>query len=196
MDGLIVVLLILGLVARISKKKKNSGNARRGGAARGVAEKITDALEMAGKEAAKQAKIPYTKEEWSQYLRQSAAEEDARAPIAPMQAAEPAARIAPPPPAPGAKPVSRPLKPKPVQREARSEAEAPREGESRREHAAHLARIAREEEKIARRQEEIKRLRDVNLEKLRSAVVMSEVLGKPLALRGNNRMELQRRMRG
>lgn len=194
MDGLIVVLLILGLVARISKKKKNSGNARRGGAARGVAEKITDALETAGKKAAKQAKIPYMKEEWSQYLRQSAAEEDERAPIEPIQAAEPAAKIAPPPSAPGAKPVSRPIRPKPAP--ARSETEAPHEGESWREHAAHLARIAREEEKIARRLEEIKRLRDVNLEKLRSAVVMSEVLGKPMALRGNNRMADQRRMRG
>lgn len=190
MDGLIVVLLILGLVARISKKKKKSGSARRSGAARGVAEKITDALETAGKEAAKQAKIPYTKEEWSQYLRQSTAEEGERTPIAPVQAAEPAAKIAPPPPASGAKPVSKPLKPKPAP--ARSETEAPHEGESRREHAAHLARIAREEEKIARQQEEIKRLRDVNLEKLRSAVVMSEVLGKPLALRGNNRMAVQR----
>lgn len=189
MDGLIVVLLILGLVMRISKGNKRKRNGRQGGGKPSVAERLADALEnvaeleseplqrprttetapkpakeAAEKKGAVQLKIPYTQEEWSSLLSEKSAPQK--------------------PTAPKAKSVSKPaLKPKPLPAEGRSLEGISFEGEAPQEHAAHTERITREEARIVEEREEQLRLREVNLQRLRSAVVMSEVLGKPIALR-------------
>lgn len=195
MDGLIVVLLLLGLVVRISKKnKKNKKNGRRDGAKPSVAERFADALESvaelqseprpqphltdaapksaneaAGEKDSVQLKIPYTQEEWSSFLKEKAAP---RKPTAPK--AKPVSKAALKP-----KPAPISAEPAPISAEGSSF-----EGEAPQEHAAHAERVVREEARIAQEQEEQLRLREMNLRKLRSAVVMSEVLGKPVALRG------------
>lgn len=65
----------------------------------------------------------------------------------------------------------------------RGEGSVSTQGESEAEHAEHRLRAAAEE--AARRQEHeaLRELRAANRDKLRTAVVMSEVLGKPVSLR-------------
>lgn len=57
------------------------------------------------------------------------------------------------------------------------------EGENAEEHAAHIAKIRAEEEQLYKSRQELQELRHLNRQKLRSAVIMSEVLGKPVSLR-------------
>ena len=57
------------------------------------------------------------------------------------------------------------------------------EGESHEEHAEHLRRIEEEEAQRRQEREALDDLREANLDRLRAAVVMSEVLGKPVSLR-------------
>lgn len=88
--------------------------------------------------------------------------------------------------APAVPRVAAAIVPEPARREPRAILRTPpmhREGESRAEHARHVERIRREEEELRRQQDELAELRNVNIEKLRSAVVMSEILDKPVSLR-------------
>ena len=57
------------------------------------------------------------------------------------------------------------------------------QGESIEEHAEHRRRIAEEEARHHQEREALSELRNANLEKLRTAVIMSEVLSKPVSLR-------------
>lgn len=57
------------------------------------------------------------------------------------------------------------------------------EGESPLEHAAHRQRVIAEEERVRREHAQLRELRSANLQKLRSAVVMREILDKPVSLR-------------
>ncbi len=57
------------------------------------------------------------------------------------------------------------------------------QGESPEEHAVHQALIAVQEAMQHQEQEKLESLQNARLEELRTAVVMSEVLGKPVALR-------------
>ena len=62
------------------------------------------------------------------------------------------------------------------------------EGETREEHRRHLAELHKREAEEQRASEMARELSEMNLQKLRRAVVMAEVLGKPVALkkrRGN-----------
>ena len=204
MDGLVVLLLIIGLIARVSKSKKKTEQSRKrqagfndaaeltgDGAKPSPAKKAAKVLEVMD-EAAGQIKIPYTKEEWSKFLKESGAsaeKQPSRDPaakrtakallrsgdpalISQMKAAQPKDSAAE-----GQvfeKLAAQRLRP----------AQQHLEGESHKEHAAHRQRIADEETRLHREREELRELRNVNLKKLRSAVVMSEVLGKPVSLRG------------
>ena len=57
------------------------------------------------------------------------------------------------------------------------------EGETHEEHAAHVERIRAGEQQLQAAQSREEILRSVNLKNLRTAVIMSEVLGKPVSLR-------------
>lgn len=61
------------------------------------------------------------------------------------------------------------------------------QGETAAEHAEHRRRIAAEEERLRLETQRLEDVRRVNLDQLRAAVAMSEVLGKPLSLRPRGR---------
>ena len=104
-------------------------------------------------------RVPYTKEEWAAYL-------NGLDKNAPSKKAKPA------------------KKPQPiVELHAEPEGSISTQGESDEEHAEHRRRIAAEEAMRQQEHETLRELREANLEKLRAAVVMSEVLGKPVSLR-------------
>lgn len=65
----------------------------------------------------------------------------------------------------------------------REEGKISTQGESEAEHAEHRRRIAAEEAARRLEHETLRDLREANRDKLRTAVIMSEVLGKPIALR-------------
>ena len=58
------------------------------------------------------------------------------------------------------------------------------EGEARHEHSAHERRYIEEEQAASQAEDIARELQSMNLRQLRRAVVVSEVLGKPKALRG------------
>ena len=191
MDGLIIVLLIIGLVSRIGKKKKQEQNRKRQAGFNEAAElkreekkpspakKIADALEMVESEA-KQLKIPLPKPEVRRETKDAVVKAILRSGdsglISQMNARSGAEAKQPA----GEGQAFEKLNAQRLRPE-----EKHREGESRLEHAAHRARIAEEEARLHQQRTELQELRSMNLKKLRTAVVMGEVLGKPVALRGN-----------
>lgn len=207
MDGLIVILLIIGLMSGIGRKKKKeqqrrrqagfneAAQARRNGAKPFPAAGAPELPDMEDT-AAKQVKIPYTREEWSKFLKENApagtktsAQKDVSKAILRSGDATLISDLE----AGQAKYESGEGREFQKLNAQRLTAEKLRpdakhhEGESHAEHAGHKLRIAAEEEALRRERAELQELRNVNLKKLRAAVVMSEVLGKPVALRGGRR---------
>lgn len=182
LDGLIALLIIIGIVTSISKssKKKKAAEAQR------KAEKPAPAQPKAGA-----VKIPYTREEWAEFLKEEGVPE---AVVQPKPAAQPEKAVEAASPAPQkrrAKVVQAvAAAPKPVPATTGSIALDPRqgvEGETEAEHAAHRLRAEREEARIQieRAAEQVQT--EVNLQTLRSAVVMKEILDKPVSLRPRRR---------
>ena len=162
--GLIVLLIVIGLVAKLSNGKKKKAK----GAQAGSPRKAED--------------IPYSREEWAEYLKASGAP---AGPKPAKPAAQPAkARKEPP------KATARPATPAAITPlEAASQGSLIMdpsqgiEGETAAEHAEHRRKAAEAE---ARQREDLQAqqaLRDINLQKLRAAVVMKEILDKPVSLR-------------
>ena len=153
MDSLIGILVLIGIFSSLSKKKKKQ------------------AQKQASKPAspAAQAKIPFTKDEWTAFL-------------ADMEKQEKKPKAKPSKPAKAAKPVKAAA---PVLHIDHDEPEGTisTQGESAAEHAEHRQRILAEEARLREQQQTLQELRHLNRQKLRSAVVMSEVLGKPVSLR-------------
>ena len=210
MDELIIILLIIiGLAAKSSKKKKQQARKQRERQAgfdeisaapppkaRPALDKIADALEFVDEKAG-QVKIPYSRQEWAEFLNRTPAEKPApakpkaqpagdRVSKAILRSGDPSliaglesGRSSP---AGNAASEGQEFQKLNAQRLRPSAQHA--EGESHREHAEHRQRIIEEEARIHKEREDLKELRSVNLQKLRSAVIMSEVLGKPVALRG------------
>lgn len=187
MDGLISILIIIGLAAFSSSRKKKK-----------KAQEKATARDRAFKEASQtieQAKIPFSREEWDALLKAQKPSEDAAKPKA--APAKPRAKPAKPAkPANTAKPANaaKPAEPRPAPvvpaatPALRIEDDAPEgtvstQGESIAEHAAHVARIHAEESRLLQTQQMLQTLRGLNRQKLRDAVVMSEILGKPVSLR-------------
>ena len=172
MDGLIVLLIVIGVIARISKsnkKKKAAEAARR--------------QEQA-------EKIPYSREEWDAYLKAEGI------PARPKAKAKPAAAVPTAPAKPvkaQAKPAAQPVKaaaaPIPATPSApgtgsiRMDPSQGVEGETVAEHSMHRQRAAQAEAQAQIEQEALQALRAANLQALRNAVVMKEILDKPVALR-------------
>lgn len=183
MDGLIIILIIIGIVSRLNKKKKQQENAQK---AQQEAEAFAQAFPEGKKPAVPvkkaaepvrkptqpvrkptQQEIPFTKEEWAKFLGNI----------------ETVSRKAAP-----AKQAAAPVQDKVPGKQALPEGYSPAlratQGESEKEHRRHLERIAAEEKQLQEQADSLRELRSMNRQKLRQAVIMSEVLGKPAALRG------------
>ncbi len=181
MDGLIVLLIIIGVVTSISKSNKK----KKAAAAQKRAEEPSSAQPKAGT-----TKIPYTREEWEAFLADAEGEAAAKPAPAKKAAAKPAA----PKPAPQkrrAQAVQQSVAaPAPAAMSTGSIALDPKqsvEGETETEHAAHRLRAEREEQRIHVERAAEQALAEVNLQALRSAVVMKEILDKPVSLRPRRR---------
>lgn len=219
MDWIIVLLIIVGVVSRAGKKKRQqaqkqamqrqagfdeAARLQQGGASR-LAEtlkdvgaelkaELQDELESglmdelpppvqklagqvaqergaAGQPAAKlpYTKLPYTKEEWQKLFASpdAAQAKPIEAQAGPIEA-----------------PVKAPANDKTIMTSVITGSDTGAvEGETPLEHAAHRQRVLAEEARIHREHAQLRELRSANLQKLRSAVVMSEVLGRPVSLR-------------
>ena len=182
LDGLIALLIIIGIVTSISKssKKKKAAEAQR------KAERPAPAQPKAGA-----VKIPYTREEWAEFLKEEGVPE---AVVQPKPTAQPEKAVK------AAAPATQKRRAKVVQAVAAAPKPAPAttgsialdprqgvEGETEAEHAAHRLRAEREEARIQieRAAEQVQT--EVNLQTLRRAVVMKEILDKPVSLRPRRR---------
>ena len=168
MDDLFSILITIALFgfAFSNKKKKKKQEKRRAE----YLERKNAAPEKPAQPRKKEAAVPFTKEEWQDFL-------------AKMDAPKAESKPAPEPtPVKTAKP-----KPAPVLHVENDEPEGTvsTQGESHEEHAKHRAEILAAEQELLERQETLRELRRMNTRKLRSAVVMSEVLGKPVSLRSH-----------
>ena len=172
MDGLIVLLIVIGVIARISKSNKKKKAAE------------------AARRQEQDEKIPYSREEWDAYLKAEGI------PARPKAKAKPAAAVPTAPAKPvkaQAKPAAQPVKaaaaPIPATPSApgtgsiRMDPSQGVEGETVAEHSMHRQRAAQAEAQAQIEQEALQALRAANLQALRNAVVMKEILDKPVALR-------------
>ena len=177
LDGLIALLIIIGLVTSISKSNKKKKAAQ--------AQKAAKPAAQAG-----EVRIPYTREEWAQFLEQEHIPKPQGPPKPAAAKPEDAAKVA--------AAVLERRGAQAAQRSVPTPAPAPSgsiavdanqgvEGETEAEHAAHRMRAARAE--ACRRSEcaEAQAVAQVNLQTLRSAVVMKEILDKPVSLRPRRR---------
>ena len=214
---IVILLIIIGVAAKSSKKKKQQAQqrARQAGydeisavppplmrkEAQKAGEKTpaADSADLSEKGKTKDAKpkLPYTKEDWAELLTEmdgSAADTKQRAAKALLRSGD-SSLIAEMETGVSAQSEKEAHEGRKFQTLTAQRLTAERlrpdarhlEGESHKEHAAHKQRIADEEARLHREREELNELRNVNLKKLRSAVVMSEVLGKPVALRPRGR---------
>ena len=174
MSGLVMILMIFWLASAFtSGSKKNKQKAKqKGGAPRAAAQpKPKPAPKQAAAKPAAAAKVdplwsrrdaqqtgmPLSKEEWKAYIN-----EMSEGLASKQSSPKPAAR---------------------VHNDHPGEGSFSTQGESAEEHAAHRRRIEAEEAQLRQERDALDDLRTANRDKLRAAVVMSEVLGKPLALR-------------
>ena len=168
MDGLIALLIIISVVSSIGKSAKK----------RKEAEKKKNAAAPSAQQPAKAAakaptRIPYTREEWEQFLKEEGV---SAAPAKPKkQAAKPTA------PKKQAKQVVDAPSPKPAA------AQPAVEGETEAEHAGHRMRVEREEVRMQAERAAAQAVAEINLQALRNAVVMKEILDKPVSLRPRRR---------
>lgn len=177
MDGLIVLLVIFGIINAITSKNKKEKQAKKSAA---QAQAFESAIPKAQAKAKprpqpkakpqpqpkpkadeRQTRLPFTREEWKAYLNELSEE------LVATKAAS------------SSKPASAAYD----EGESFHEGFISTQGESAEEHAEHRRRIAEEEAQRHQELEALNDLRHANREKLRAAVVMSEVLGKPVALR-------------
>ena len=178
MDGLIALLIIISVVSSIGKsvKKRKEAEARKNAAAPSV-------------EQPKKAptKIPYTREEWAQFLQ---VEGIPAAVAKPKEAAKPSETPAaekPVAPKKRAKKAAQQTVNAPAPKPAVPETHPAVEGETEAEHAAHRQRIEREEIRVHAEHAAAQAITEVNLQALRNAVVMKEILDKPVSLRPRRR---------
>lgn len=179
MDALLSILMIAALVALGSsnrKKQARKASARRNN---GHAE-ANESIRLA------QQKMPLSKEDWITFLKEqsqsmpqspkkkviSKAEhtsQSSKKASTPKRERNKAAKAAP----------QKNAAPLPF------EGSISTQGESAAEHAVHMAKIHSEEEKLRQQEQTLRQIRNLNQQKLREAVIMSEVLGKPVSLRSH-----------
>lgn len=182
MDGLISIIVIALVSYAISsgKNKKKKAEKRRGA----QAPSVPPVPKMPKAET-----ISYTKAEWEAFLKDAkAAKPTAEAPKkSPDPDGAPAREAAPVAEAP--RPQKSAPQPEPASAEAESfgQGTVSTQGESDAEHERHCRRILEEEARREKRLEEMRDLERLNLQKLRAAVVMREILDKPVSLRPRGR---------
>lgn len=169
MDGLIAILIMIGAIVLKSSKMKKKANQQ---ASRNQGFREADeALHS------KPNQPTISKEKWVEYL---------------MQSDQPKAEALKPKPA---KPKVKAPKPAAAPRAAEASATGkdPHEGtvstqgESEAEHAEHRRRILAEEAQRREAYEAHRELQNLNLKRLRSAIVTREILDKPVSLRAKFR---------
>lgn len=182
MDALLSILIIAALVAlRSSSKKKQAHKAaaRRNNAYAEASETIRLA----------QQKMPISREGWSAFLKEeNPATQTKEAPISRAECAlQPAKKASAPqsdrPRVKAAKAASAKSAPPPTPAPPPPEGSISTQGESAAEHAMHMEKVHIEEEKLRQQAQSLRQIRNLNRQKLREAVVMREVLGKPVSLR-------------
>lgn len=180
MDDLIGLLVIIGIGVISSARKRKKAQQKAAQKARA----FQDAAEIMDEN-----KKPFDAGEWKKFLTEMEKKPEAKPAAPKVKAAQPKVKASRPQeqkPAPAAKAADvRPAGPAPVLLLENDDPEGSisTQGESAEEHAKHRQKILAEEEQLRREHETLRELRDMNLEKLRTAVVMSEVLGKPVSLR-------------
>ncbi len=194
MDALIAMFIIIGIVNALGSSRRKKEQQAREARKRAFqqAEQARQAQTPAQRAQARQAKRTaveahraHTPEELQAHL---AAMEAARE-LTPSRTGasggatplESAAR--PDAPRPAEPLVTLPNRGEAPARASRGEGNVSTQGESEAEHAEHLRRAAAEEEANRLARETLRDLREARQDKLRAAVVMSEVLGKPVSLR-------------
>lgn len=181
MESLLSILLIVALVALSSSNRKKKAQRKQAQQKRAFAE----AAQMNG-----QDKKSRAMEEWQNFLKETtggAAVSTTMQSVVrkPTDTEQPVETIKAPARLPAR--VFHEARPKPAPApEVPQEGMSSTQGESAEEHAAHLAKIHTEEERLHQTQQTLQEIRNLNRKKLRSAVVMSEVLGKPVSLRSRN----------
>lgn len=172
MDGLITILILFGLYAMRSSSKKKKAR-QQAAQQRAFAE--------AG-EAMQQGKMPFSKDEWKTYLKEQAKNVIAESASENLQGIveKPKAKAENPLPAAI---KAEPPKLLPILEHDEPEGTVSTQGESAAEHAEHRRKVLAEEARQLEEHEALKELREMNLKKLRTAVVMREILDKPVSLR-------------
>lgn len=182
MDGLITILILFGLYAMRSSSKKKKAR-QQAAQQRAFAE--------AG-EAMLKEKIPFSKDEWTAYLKEMDPGKKKSAPIA-RKVVEARVKAIVGDDAlqqikktvPVQAKVATDITPAPAFNNEHDEPEGTvsTQGESAAEHAEHRRKVLAEEARQLEEHEALKELREMNLKKLRTAVVMREILDKPVSLR-------------
>ena len=174
MDGLIVLLIVIGVIANISKSSKKKKQAERKSA---QPEPVAPSA----------ARVSSSRRELQQRLTKDISqiyEERAQQPLKAAPRPKPTARKT-------AAPVSQPapqIVPAPVYSGSlHLSPDQGIEGETEAEHAAHLIKVEAEQALRDSAQDAREALAAMNLQALRNAVVMKEILDKPVSLRPRGR---------
>ena len=168
MDALIVLLVIGGIIVSLVKKA-------------GAKQKKSASAQTPPPTPEPREKIPFTKEEWTQYLAsQKIAPKTAAKPTPPVKPAVPTTlneSLRPAAPKAQTAPI---ISVKPAEPDTEGFST---EGEATAEHAEHMRRMIAAETEARERRETARELRRVNRERLRAAIVLREVLDPPISVR-------------
>ena len=173
MDALIVLFVIGAFILSLTKKTRKPKKQN------------SDAEKAAPPQSAPAEKIPFTKEEWNAYLRaqkQPAAKTVSAASAVPAKESTARdAHLQPSAPPAGSREM--------VERMHRAvergmPGSVALQGESEAEHAEHLQKIYSAEHQSREASETLRELRQMNRARLRQAVIMREILDRPVSMRG------------
>jgi hypothetical protein len=180
MDALIVLFVIGAFILSLTKKAKQPKK------------RDFDPEKTKPTQPAQTQKIPYTKEEWNEYLRAQGVAQKKSAPHKPQpvptaQAASVQedsahdARLRPSAPPAGSREM--------VERMHRAvehgmTGSVTAQGESEAEHAEHLHRMYEDDLRARTQNDTLQELRRMNRARLRQAVIMREILDRPISMRG------------
>ena len=160
MRGLIIILAIFSIISSLNKKKQQEEAQKRKKAFENAFAEPAKELKKAAGSAIKSVEkdLPFTREDWSEFIEGAKAAERHTAPVTAGLSAE--------------------NLPEGVSHHIRST-----QGESEAEHHRHMQKIAADERRRLTEKQQAEDARSAKLRRLRQAVIMSEVLSKPVSLR-------------
>lgn len=182
MDALIVLFVIGAFILSLTKKAKKPKKQN------------PDAEKTVPPQSAPAEKIPFTKEEWNEYLRAQgiARKQPAAKPVPAAEESAPAdltadkkavmhnARLQPSAPPAGSREMVARIRSTSERGMAGAVAA---QGESEAEHAEHLQRMYAADQENRAQNETLRELRSMNRARLRQAVIMREILDRPVSMR-------------